>query len=226
MHLPRATLRSQPSMWHVLHLIAAPVEFLLGVFCVLTAIILYPNEEGKIQSRFEDFWIRVDDYRHLALSKHAAFMTQVAKLETAILDFVFGEKLISEQAMAVSLSLSLLSLTWLFYGISDAWNSIGNAFAAGLGRPADHYDADYSDLILFAFVAAGLGISSVVLRKAKPLTKRLVMCGFVLVLALMLAFKRNQTSDPTIYTAAMTTVLGGFVCDALFIALTRVLLRW
>ncbi len=56
-------------MWHVLHLIVRPIEVLLGLFCVLTAIVLYPGEEEKIQSRFEDFWIRVDDYQKLALSK-------------------------------------------------------------------------------------------------------------------------------------------------------------
>jgi len=37
----------------------------------------------------EDFWIKVDDYRQLALSRHAAFMQQVARLETYCLDRVF-----------------------------------------------------------------------------------------------------------------------------------------
>jgi hypothetical protein len=69
---------SPTSMWHVLHLIARPIETLLGLFCVLTAILLYPNQEGIIQSKLEDFWVRADDYKSLALSRHAAFMTQVA----------------------------------------------------------------------------------------------------------------------------------------------------
>jgi hypothetical protein len=85
-------------MWHVLHLIARPIEALLGVFCVLTAIVLYPDEEGKIQSKFEDFWVRVDDFKNLALTRHAAFMIQVAQLETRFLDRVFGHELISGQA--------------------------------------------------------------------------------------------------------------------------------
>src|SRR5580692_537014 len=89
-------------MWHVIHLIARPIEALLGVFCVLTAIVLYPDEEGKIQSKFEDFWVRVDDIQNVALSRHAVFMTQVAKLESRFLDSAFGEKLVSMQAFAVS----------------------------------------------------------------------------------------------------------------------------
>jgi hypothetical protein len=50
-------------MWYVLHLIARPFEVLIGLFCLVTAILLYPNQEGKIQSKLEDFWIRLDDYR-------------------------------------------------------------------------------------------------------------------------------------------------------------------
>jgi hypothetical protein len=37
-------------MWHLLHLIARPIEALLGVFCALSAIMLYPGEEGKRES--------------------------------------------------------------------------------------------------------------------------------------------------------------------------------
>src|SRR5437867_8392083 len=77
-------------MWHILHLIATPIEFLLGVFCILTAIMLYPNEEGQIQSKLQDFWIRVDDYKQVALSGHTRFMQEVARLETVALDRLFG----------------------------------------------------------------------------------------------------------------------------------------
>jgi hypothetical protein len=53
---------------------ARPIEALLGLFCVLTAVVLNPDEEGKIQSKLEDFWIRVDDFQNLALTRHVAFM--------------------------------------------------------------------------------------------------------------------------------------------------------
>jgi hypothetical protein len=43
-------------MSHILHLIARRIEVLLGVFCVLTAIVLYPGQEGKIQSGLGDFY--------------------------------------------------------------------------------------------------------------------------------------------------------------------------
>jgi hypothetical protein len=93
----------------VFHLAARFFLTLLGLFCVLTGIALYPNEEGKIQSKFEDFWVKADDYQRLALSRHAAFMTQVAKLESAFLDRVFGPKLFSVQSIIVSCWSSVVS---------------------------------------------------------------------------------------------------------------------
>lgn len=76
-------------MWHVLHVILRLLAALLGLFCVATAVLLYPDQEGKIQSKLEDFWIRIDDYQKLALSKHAAFMTGVSQLESRLLDHIF-----------------------------------------------------------------------------------------------------------------------------------------
>jgi hypothetical protein len=96
-------------MWHVLHLIARPIEVLLGVFCVLTAIVLYPDEEGKLQSKFEDFWVRLDDYQKVAISRHSAFLQLVAKLESRLLDCVFGHKLLSPRSLAASVCLSIAS---------------------------------------------------------------------------------------------------------------------
>src|SRR5882724_2234547 len=94
-------------MWHLLHLIAAPVEFLLGAFCLATAILLYPGEDGKIQSKLEDFWVHVDDTQHRALSRATRFMTAIARFETRVLDSVFGSKLISWRSIGVSVCFSL-----------------------------------------------------------------------------------------------------------------------
>jgi hypothetical protein len=61
-------------MWHFFHFIVRPAEALVGLSCLLTAIGLYPNEEGKIQSDFEEFWIKLDDYKNSEVTRNAMFM--------------------------------------------------------------------------------------------------------------------------------------------------------
>jgi hypothetical protein len=145
-------------MRHVIHLVAVTLEFLLGVFCILTAIILYPGEEGRIQSKFEDLWIRVHDYQKLALSKHALFMTQVAKLETHIFDRLFGNKLISGHALVVSFVLSYMN-----------WILSGAVLTAFHYRHSDalHRAMDLSEIVaagehLVPLMAVGFALISVV----------------------------------------------------------------
>jgi hypothetical protein len=98
------------AMLYVLHIVGRIIEALLGLFCLISALMLYPSKDGKIQSKLEDFWIRVDEYQMVAVSGHAAFMAQVATLETRLLDRIFGKKLFSVQSLAVSCCLSFLSM--------------------------------------------------------------------------------------------------------------------
>lgn len=97
-------------MWKALYLFARIVGVIAGCFCVLTAALLYADEEGNIQTALEDFWVRLDDYKTLTLSRHVAFMQQVASFESKLLDWVFGHKLLSVHAIAVSACYSLASI--------------------------------------------------------------------------------------------------------------------
>jgi hypothetical protein len=66
-------------MWHVLQLIFHAALAITGAFCLLTACLSYPGEEGQMQSGLEDLWAKIDDRQKGLLSAHAAFMQQVAK---------------------------------------------------------------------------------------------------------------------------------------------------
>jgi hypothetical protein len=213
-------------MWHVLHLIARPIEALLGVFCVVTAIMLYPNEEGKIQSKFEDFWIQVDDFKNLALTKHAAFMTEVAKLETRFLDRVFGERLFSIRAVSVSFACSNTSLAII---------SLLQHHEAFGGKAYDFFNLKQS-LGLLCLGAYGLGVMWLPRRRRTLLNAvlflALVVPGWILIIG-------NPPSGSTFHSpteyrvesyivySTILSILGvfGFACDVLFIAITRKLLR-
>jgi|SRR6267142_526169 len=199
-------------MWHIIHVIARPVEALLGLFCVLSAIVLYPGEEGRIQSKFEDFWVRVDDYQKLALSRNAAFMTQVAKLQTRFLDRVFGAKLISAQALAVSFCCSVATFSLLF--IYSDYIELG------------HHNTGNNELLLFTgFFCCSLTLGILIVIVRQHIVVRW-MAGFA-ALIFFTAWTLKWEPDPGIAAAVILFAAAlGFGCDAIFIALTRYLVRW
>jgi hypothetical protein len=206
-------------MWHILHLIARPIEALLGVFCVLSAIVLYPNEEGKIQSKFEDFWIRVDDFQNLALTHHAAFMTGVANLETRFLDRVFGKRLISIQALGVSFCFSLGTIALLTMLVSyiilpvryPELNSVG-ALIISLG---------------YLICAVIVGAACIWIENHNLLRNSVVIAALIFLLLWMMTFRAGAPGvTGEISMRILLLVLSSFGCDVIFITLTRRLLRW
>ena len=202
-------------MLHITLLLAAKMFVaLLGLFCALTAIVLYPNEEGKIQSKFEDFWVRAHDYQRLALSRHAAFMTQVAKLESAFLDRVFGPKLFSVQSIIVSCWSSVISFVLagsLLRTLTQVSVLFPNLFLAGLLIslslasiayifPPNHRHA--RDACLYFAVAI------------------IVYTGYWFV---RLTPKYGLETWSIMY---FMLFVGGSCCDVIFIVATRRVVRW
>jgi hypothetical protein len=197
-------------MLHFLHLLLTPIELLLGLFCVLTTILLCPGEEGQIQSKVEDFWVRVDDYRQLALSKHAAFMTQVAKLETSFLDKVFGPKLISGHALAVSFCCSVTASAVVGALVFESFSDV--VFLA----------------LSIALLLGSIAVCITIVFVRKHAVVRGIAIGSLLVFLLIWA---GYTQPGPEQAGRLTwdivfAAFGSFVCDVIFIALTRRLLRW
>jgi hypothetical protein len=191
-------------MWHLIHLIAVPLGFLVGLFCVLTAIMLYPGEEGKIQSKFEDFWVRVDDYQRLSLTRHTAFMKQVAEIETRLLDKLFGS-LTSGKAFVVSTCFSSASLGIALVIISNfplwfkcflCFSALSNIFAA--------YFFDKTDKYFLYGLAGGL--------------------VFIFIIAFI-----EHSQIKAVFGLASSVILLIFlswVCDFVFVVTTRKLIQW
>jgi hypothetical protein len=203
-------------MWHFLHLIARPIEVLLGVFCVLTAIVLYPDEEGRIQSKFEDFWIRVDDFKNSALTRHAAFLTQVAKLETQFLNRLFGHKLISSQSIGVSFSLSLLTFSIL--GLATL------GYASKVEDIRSMFLRFYLSLLIVSLL---VGVTSIFVRRRQ--NTRTIAIASAIILVPFFIFKFNPNLDPAraeVSANVLYLAVGGFACDVAFVALTRRFVMW
>jgi hypothetical protein len=203
-------------MWHFLHLIARPIEVLLGVFCVLTAIVLYPDEEGRIQSKFEDFWIRVDDFKNSALTRHAAFLTQVAKLETQFLNRLFGHKLISSQSIGVSFSLSLLTFSIL--GLATL------GYASKVEDIRSMFLRFYLSLLIVSLL---VGVTSIFVRRRQ--NTRTIAIASAIILVPFFIFKFNPNLDSAraeVSANVLYLAVGGFACDVAFVALTRRFVMW
>lgn len=96
-------------MRHLLILVLRVALFAAGIILVYTSL-SYETEEGKIQSRLEEWWVRVDDYRQQALSKHVAFLKTLASVASSILNRLFGPQLFSAQSIGVSISLSFVCI--------------------------------------------------------------------------------------------------------------------
>jgi hypothetical protein len=192
------------AMWHVLHLIARPFEALVGVFCLVTAGLLYPKEDGTIQSKLEDFWIRVDDFQNLALTRHAAFMTQIAKLETSILDRIFGHSLLSYRAFFASWWCSLISI-WL------------------ITVPFVYHTIRFKRALIIYFIFTFV-VSIMFIKHSKKYPRYAEDEGGYEVALVMLT--TLSVFMPVTGLSSIGAILGSLFCDVFFIAVTRALLRW
>ena len=201
-------------MWHLFHFVVRPAEAFLGAFCVLTAIVLYPGEEGKIQSKFEDFWIRVDDFKDLALTRHAAFMTGVAKLETRLLDRVFGEKIFSARAIGASAFCTLSSIA--LFIIFDPHLTLHSMRAK----------RDFAAFLVM-LVCIGTSIFSVQFKaRTRAFISGLGLLFLVPILRDLLHVGATPQSLAFLISGVGIAILSGFIGDVVFIACTRRIFRW
>ena len=71
---------------------------------------LYEDEEGRIQDRIAEWWVRLDDLQSAFLSRSATFMRGCAKLGFELIEFIFGAKLFSFRLFGTSFYFSIASI--------------------------------------------------------------------------------------------------------------------
>jgi hypothetical protein len=196
---------------HLFHFVVRPTEALLGLFCVLTAIVLYPGEEGRIQSKFEDFWITVDDYGKTALSFHAAFMQQVAQLESRLLNALFGVKLWTVRSVTFSFSCSLtITGAYTLLAHEDFYGSLSGLFLThGLVLGVVSFlgwrvmAIAWTGIAIEIIYQAGTAKEDWFFTKAESIELLFILVGILVAIC-----------------------MAGLLCDIAFVSLTRQLLRW
>jgi len=82
---------------------------LMGLLLLYAGLFLTETEEGRLQNRLEELWIRVDDLQSRAVTRQAAFLQQVSGLIADGLVKLFGQKLFSVKSVASCLCFSMAS---------------------------------------------------------------------------------------------------------------------
>jgi hypothetical protein len=201
-------------MWKVIHFVPIALCFVLGLFCVVSAILLYPGEEGTIQSRLEDFWVRLDDYSGAALSRQTIFLQQIARVESQFLDKTFGHKLLSLRALVTSYCIAFFCLGCCMVITDLQLLSLG-------------YDTFGLHTILYIWLPPYFLIMYLGLPEGSPNRNLLIGFGVALI---VFDFGRGYFEEERSEQSVNVMIdacyfLGGPLCDFGFIAVTRRLLR-
>jgi hypothetical protein len=178
------------------------VAFAAGSAALYAGILLYPDEQGRAQNKLEEWWVIFDDQQKVALSKAALFMRATASLTGRLLAGIFGEKLISFQAITVSVCFSMASFALVFrvLGSDPAWLVVVLTFMS-LGALS----------VLFAWSRI-LAVGFLVIWFFFP--GYLAALGFGMVILVLNSF------------LLAIILAGGLLSDILFVTLTRLVLRW
>lgn len=214
-------------MWHILQLAFHLSLAIAGAFCLLTACLAYPGEEGQMQSALEDLWAKIDDRQKDVLSAHTAFMQQVAKAASRGFDRVFGHELISIRCLGVSISYSIASVSLVGFG-SNCWATHMD------GLPLrKSWELNGSDLL-----ASGCLTALYLFTGSIPLIFKnfRFMKTWLFLIVASVPFLWEAINDQPSWTLqrvltdfasfGVVAMVGCFGCDLLFIAATRRSLRW
>lgn len=88
------------------------VEISLGALLLYLRFCLYEDEEGKLQDALVDLWDRIDDRAKSTRRRAVALLDETARISRTLLDRMFGPRIVSAQAISVSLLLAMSSI-WI-----------------------------------------------------------------------------------------------------------------
>ena len=198
------------------------------------ACFLREDEEGRLQDRLTVLWLQIDKIQNAAIARHTAFLRVVAATTAELLDDIFGGRLFSWRAFGASACLSLSSLLFLHEFMQPPWvyhwwsfRLTTLAMNAHVFWPLDAIRWPLLTLLgllvaialparwvkvsaLPAVVAAGFVLSTISLRADVPISLLWHAPGAFL----------NATAFATVVLG------GGIMCDFVFVALARKVLRY
>jgi len=186
-------------MSHSLQLAARLIAGAAGVLFLYAALFLYEDEQGGLQNKLEEWWVKISDRQSTAVSRYAAFMQQIATLATSALDRLLGKKIVSLRTIQVSIVFSAASYCLFLFCDGLIKEHVANLI-----------------FLIASGIFLGLGSYTPTIRKPVRFLLSLLFLAFLILLGIGLAATLG----------AYYSLLGGLVCDLVFIALTRQTLRW
>lgn len=135
------------------------ISIIAGFILLYIGVFMHEDEEANVVNILEAWWVRADDLKHNAISKHIAFMQTSARLANAFLDRMFGSNLISIRTLSVTACLSLASLNIAAVYVQNNKHILRIYFSNALKYwfNYSYYDAKYLSLALESFVGALFG---------------------------------------------------------------------
>jgi hypothetical protein len=205
-------------MWTVLHSVFRVAAVALGAAFVAMALLMYPGEEGRIQSVLEDIWNRLYKHQGVALSRHTVFMRETAKATSRGFDRLLGHELFSRRAFGVSICYSAASVGLVTLALNVSGGSDEVAVISGV--------------CLLIFLLLGT-LPALYPSFRYQSTWFYSVVGVLFFLLSYLLYTSDAGLEPLRISVALQVglisalvILASFGSDILFIALTRRTLRW
>ncbi len=203
----------------------------MGLIFMYMGLFLYETEEGTMQNRLEEWWIRIDERRGTEELKSTNFLIQVAALSNRFLDWLFGKQLLSMRMVCVSMCFSLASIYLMFFATSVS--VLSRELPAGI---VSAVTSELPRLLLMSCLLVGWGWLG---REWKSPVGRTIWAVGVLGL-LVLSFEdlkgglelrgfrefRTVPNFELFETSLCIVVISlGLLSDIMFVSMTRGLLR-
>ncbi len=81
----------------------------VGIVLIVLALLCYEDEEKKIQSRIEEYWVRLSDVERPAYEWHDRLAKHILAVSNHILNSLFGPRYFSWQFVSTSISISSIA---------------------------------------------------------------------------------------------------------------------
>lgn len=187
----------------------------LGVVLICAGLFLYEDEEGKFQNKVEEWWISLSDKQKASRSRVAAFMQAVAQLTGKGFDRLFGRRLFSLRVIPISIYLSIASCFLLIVLTVPRIK-----FTAGTSRQAA--------FALFVYFLALALVPAFFKNKLLLAAWWAIIPATILGMSGFLVFVfKTRGARSTFYGIGLVLLVfvSSLVCDLIYIALTRQILR-